>query len=125
MARLIGTCPKCQGNMFDEDGAIKCLQCSKEIGTKQDRTDFYMANSAAILNSETAVGRTATIKRFNIPPGTMPGLLKRLAAKNGDKPAPAPGPKTTDAIPELPAFSNDWAPEVQLKWLDIWAKRRQ
>jgi len=119
MAKLVATCPYCQGNLLDDHGVIKCLQCSREITGKGPSAKYHNANKEAILACVDQVGRPETIKRFRLPSSSLHSLLKRWGRQNGKKPAAAPAPAVTIMLPELPAFSNDWDSKVQIEWLRV------
>jgi hypothetical protein len=91
-----------------------------------ERHKFYEDNKQAILADVQSIGRTATCRKWNIPSGSLSILLRRWQEESRGKPPPPPPPPpghNSDIIlPELPAFSNDWTPEVQLKWLEVYDK---
>ena len=123
MATLIGICPKCQGNLYDEHDEIKCLQCGFEVNNIISRRKYYNTNFGAIMESYRQKGKKPTLARFKIPPGSLSRLLRIAKKRNGGKPEPVPAAIEAGSLPGLPAFSNDWPAEVQLKWLEVWAER--
>lgn len=123
MAQLLGKCPKCGGNIFLDGDIKKCLQCGLEIQGRVYTEAYYEQNIAEIIKDYNSLGRPRLIKKWHIPSGSFSKLRKRAVAKALLASRPAPVPQAGNHLPELPVFSSDWAPEVQLKWLEIWAEK--
>ena len=144
--RLPGRCPQCDGTFLIDEGVNKCVACSRTIEGIQDMQRYYKYNRPEIEADLKALGRKAAREKWCIPGGTMSGLLARWAKKD-KTPPPPPAPKPEKYLsvdgegviemgedhgpvlkpagfPVLPAFSNDWTPEVQIKWLEAWTSRR-
>jgi hypothetical protein len=86
-----------------------------------ERHKFYEDNKQSILSDVQSIGRPATSRKWGIPSGSLSLLLYRWGKESKGKPPPPPPPDPdSDILPELPAFSNDWTPEVQLKWLEVY-----
>jgi hypothetical protein len=89
-------------------------------------TDESGTAKEAIIADLLSLGRMATSKRWGIPKTTLlyleqRWLTERQRALLADG-SPPPLPSDLAILTEFPAFSNDWTPEVQLKWLEIYDK---
>lgn len=124
MATLVGRCAHCGGNLFVEDHARKCLQCGRTWISVTEIYQFYEDHKKDILADIADIGRSKTLEKWQIPSGSMSKLLNRWLHERPSARALAAASQSNNHLPELPAFSNDWAPEVQIKWLETWATRR-
>lgn len=124
MAKLLGKCPRCQGNLYDEHGTTKCLQCGYEISTPRDKRAWYQANKDAMVRDLVANGKEGVQRKWGIK-SQLISHLKHTPLYHQLKGQPAVVTKPlANHLPPLPAFSNDWSPEVQIKWLEVWGQRR-
>lgn len=100
--------------------AVNARWAKKQMNHQQimERHKFYEDNKQPILSDVQSIGRQATCKKWGIASGVLSLLLKRWQ-KEGKPPPPPP---TDSILPELPAFSNDWTPEVQLAWFQLYEK---
>jgi hypothetical protein len=93
------------------------------------KSDFYEKNKDSIIADLLHLGKPATRRKWRIPKGSLPRLMKKWltpeqeAAVNnvGLKAQPETG-HSDGGMPELPAFSDTWDPTVQVKWLEIYGK---
>lgn len=117
--RLPGRCPHCGGTfMVDEDGN-KCTACSRVVKGNITKGLYYEYNKDAILADIKLIGRRDTSRKWKIPQGSFSRLLTRWSKNGAYDLAPA-GRKSRAAGPfGLPAWSDSWGTELQLKWLDI------
>jgi len=103
-----------------EDGVNKCLACSRTIKGNHSKSKYHNYNKTAILADYAKIGQTSTCKKWNIPSGTIVGLVRRWGVKPLELPALELA-KTGEAGPfGLPAWSDSWGEELQLKWLEMW-----
>ncbi len=115
MTTLCGRCPKCQGNLFDDHGTIKCLQCGWEKVGARERQLFYQANEADMVRDLVNLGKTKTLAKWGIKPQHISHLkMSALYKERTSHKVEADG-QTDGKRPELPAFSDSWDPQVQLK----------
>ena len=76
---------------------------------------WYTKHRALILADIRQLGETKTRHRWGIPTGTWSKLMKRFNLRLGSA-----GPALMKSAPAFPDFSDSWAPEVQIKWLDVY-----
>jgi hypothetical protein len=113
-------CPKCNNPMHLKDGKYVCSVCSCEIMTRQSKRDYFEAEKENILDDIKTIGRPKTCTKWGISCSTLAGLIKRWGiASTRLRKSPAVSP-TNHATPPLPPFNDNWAPEVQLAWLEAW-----
>ena len=117
-------CSHCGGKLLKDEDGRKCLQCGRLWRTNSEVAEFYDSHKKEILADIADMGRPKTGKKWQIPSPSITGLLKRWLGEKPLGPKPAPERSDNHHGPELPAFSNDWTPEVQMKWLETWASRR-
>lgn len=124
MATLLGQCPKCGGNMYWEGDGLKCLQCGHGPLNKTQKHAYFLVNRDRILADIEKLGFGPTLRKWHLRSSNIHSL-RHSASFLGltGEPAPVPAP-SRNGLPHLPEFSNDWSPEVQIKWLEIWAERR-
>jgi len=100
------------------------MQCGRAWKKNYQVAEFYDSHKKEILADISEMGTVKAREKWQIPSPSMVGLLKRWLHTKESGPKPAPERSTDHHGPELPAFSNDWTPEVQIKWLETWASRR-
>jgi len=126
-------CYRCGGGLFKDDGLVKCMSCGAEHKTNQEIARYYNQNKEVILMDIKEIGPVATRKKWGIPDSTFRGLtikwgvfvpakrkVKREPAKDKD---PAGKPETEIikfVLPALPVWNDNWPPEIQKQWLEIW-----
>lgn len=103
----------------------------------QGRHEWFREHKKRLVDALLKMGAEAFQERYNLPRQIVSHLkadkqYKKLAKKS--PPAPAAGEKASkartprpkaprvDGLPQLPAWSDDWGPEVQTRWLDIYAR---
>lgn len=112
-------CIRCGGSLSRVDGAIKCIACGWEATTAQERHRFYVEHKEAIIKDIKELGPKATREKWQIPSGTMTGLKSKWRILPEQlRPDERPEPKL-EHLPQLPPWNDNWTPEVQIKWLDI------
>jgi len=100
MAKLLGRCPNCQGNLFIDGEDVKCLQCGwTKVGVKE-RQLWYQANRPDMIKDLVAMSNSQFLNKWQVPAQLIGHLKtdklyaelagKPPAAKRGPKPAPAP-----------------------------------
>jgi len=114
----------CGGAICYKDGAWSCADCNKDWITNAEKHEFLELHRSAIQRDVVELGSIKARKRWHIPSSTFSQLLKKWTAPETPAPPPVPVPKSDKHLPELPAFSNDWTAEVQVKWLEVWSQRR-
>lgn len=117
-------CTHCGGQLIRSEDGRKCLQCGRIWRTRPELCEFYDSHKKEILSDIADTGRPKTQKKWQLPSPTLTGLLKRWLHEKDSGPKKAPERSDNHPGPELPAFSNDWTPEVQIKWLEVYAARR-
>jgi len=125
-------CPKCDNPMSFEDGHWHCHVCGTVRYSRIERHRFFETNKEDILKDMSTLGRPETLTKWGIPQSSIISLLRRWGYRpsspepvqrrepQGDhheSPGPAP---VAGVLPPLPAFSDTWAPTVQLAWLCLW-----
>lgn len=96
------------------------------------RHDYYVAHKDEIIADLFALGNAATRKKWEIPIQTVHNLKSRWLTPEQRAqitrwgPGPAPSPLSSSSssgngrLPHFPEFSNNWEPEVQLQWLEVY-----
>lgn len=121
------TCPKCQGQLINENGRPVCLQCGHEPLTAVEHRKWYKDSVHEMINDLLANGPEAVEKKWRVKPQMIghlrlhPHYLKNLKGPTEDTPV-RPMKKTTEkqGLPPLPSFNDNWSSEVQVKWLTVW-----
>jgi len=133
-----GECKKCGQKVefpFDGIGEKRILSVGNikrggELKKKAERMKFYKENKEAIISDLAELGGPQTRKKWGIPSSTLAYLKKRWGMPvkgRGQKQTceqAVPGKERVslrkDGLPPFPAFSENWAPEVQAKWLEVY-----
>lgn len=128
-------CAKCGGTITDDGERPVCINCGYEplakpapgviknveaVVTVEKRPNnpekarvWFHKHLQEVQADLLAIGNKATCEKWGIKHQMVSHIKSsRPAAKNT---AAAPG-----SAPQLPAFSDSWQPEVQIKWLDVW-----
>jgi len=113
-------CRHCGGSLIYEDGERKCLSCGRTWKTLSELHRFYEEHKVEILQDIAELGRPAATKKWMIPASTLSLLLKCWFNLHDYPPSQIAAPGHNGKMPRLPAFSNDWPPEVQLAWLETY-----
>jgi len=114
------TCPKCGAPAIKSDGGWHCsAMCGHDNMSALEKHTFIQTNIKEIVNDFRTKGSVKTIDRWKISSSTLYNLpeIREIVEHKAYSRFSGDG-----AIPSLPEFSNDWTPEVQLKWLEIWEK---
>lgn len=104
--------------------AVNTRWANKQMNHQQimERHKYYEDNKQPILSDVQSIGRPATCRKWGMPSGSLSLILARWQKESKGNPPPPPPSHNSDILLELPAFSNDWTPEVQMKWLEIYDK---
>ncbi len=106
--------------------------------SKKAAKDYYHANREQILAEIKYYGTAETARRWGIASGTMTGLKRRwgqviesrqprvkssrrqvLKTFPGDRAGSPVKPSKENVQLALPPWNDNWVPEVQVKWLDV------
>ena len=130
MERYRSRCRRCGGTLAKEGDEIRCTSCGWTYFSNHERSRYYNLNRLNILNDLKTHGRKFIIQKYQIPKGTITGLLKKWALQQDQELLPTPHFTGYDRhftsipsmppLPPLPPFQDAWPPEVQLLWLSIW-----
>jgi len=110
--------------MYWEENGLKCLQCGNGPLCKRQKHAYLVVNRDRILADLKKLDFGATCKKWHLSSSNIYNLRKGWKPQPVELPVPVQEPVANFILPELPAFSNDWDPAVQLKWLEVWATRR-
>lgn len=124
MEKAPAKCVHCGGTLLKEDGERKCLSCGRTWKNKTERHRFYDEHRYEILKDVADIGRQATREKWQIPSATMHQILTSWLDEKERSPGPGADRSTNGHKPAFPEFSNEWDPQVQIKWLEVWALRR-
>jgi DNA-directed RNA polymerase subunit RPC12/RpoP len=119
-------CPKCKGKLRwdNEEKEFVCLTCGYRRRSSLSKHKFYELNKKEILADFNTLGVSGMRKKWGIPNSSWVQLRERwgvgIEAEQPLQAVSTPNGKAPQ-LPEFPPFSDNWVPEVQLKWLDIWA----
>lgn len=105
------------------------------MANNRERHRYYEEHREEIVANLKTTGLRATSKKWNIPRSSINTLLARwLTQEERDaiprrrgrpsarqKRSSLPRPANAHQ-PKFPDFSNEWAPPVQLKWLELYEK---
>jgi hypothetical protein len=111
-------CPKCRGKLVPDDGELKCINCGHVQTSRSEKHKFYEVHKQEILADADRLGEQAMRNKWGIPSTSwyqLKGRWSPLVAAT----SPPNGPPT-GTLPPLPPFNDQWVPEVQIKWLEIW-----
>lgn len=146
----IGTCenPECGERRqfpWEKGGKVTVLRESKLKSEKgspsrekikynvHERHRFYQDNMQAIIDDLLSIGRIATRKKWDmrhnstlfnlemrwLTPQQRARIIQVSLAIQAGMPIPTP---SNNGLPDFPAFSMAWPPEIQLKWLEIYER---
>lgn len=114
-------CKKCGAKTVKEYGIETCLSCGTEVVSVKDRSRFISANLPDILKDSRELGCKATAKKWRISGSTLWKLRKEALPTVSHQGRAPPVAASHNGRPPLPVFDTTWAPEVQIKWLEVWA----
>ena len=112
-------CPKCNSQMIDDGGLWKCLSCGRELEDSKAKHRWFEENKDAIIETYQSGAAGGLRNEWGISPSTWFTLRKRwgvaLVSKTekGEKAVPS------NNLPQLPLWQDNWAPEVQVRYLDL------
>lgn len=92
-----------------------------EALSKLERHEWFEVNRARILVDVERYGYSKAREKWDIVPATWSLTMRRWGVALVRQTWEPRRPENVG--PQLPEFSNDWTPEVQLKWLEIYDKR--
>lgn len=127
-------CPQCGKEALyknKETQGCVCMNCSKEIKGTHEMHLFIQANGKEIAKDYLEMTTEEVLYKWGISNSALYRISEIIEIRaNKPKSRGRPhliAPKSVKAdnrsnehLPQFPIFSNDWASEVQLKWLDIY-----
>jgi hypothetical protein len=103
-------------------------QPPKSTSTKES-LQFYRGNKAQMIQDLISYGKDSFLQLWKVKPQIISHLksdklYKKLLdqMKTPSPPSPELQKALVDRLPALPPWSENWAPEVQVRWLDIYEK---
>jgi len=105
-----------------KQGELTVIKPGKEDWSKMSnykRRDWHHRNSQQILSDIQRMGEIKTREKWQMPASTWTGLMKRWKLRAVEHLSESPERSKT-IMPAFPVFSDDWSPEVQLKWLETY-----
>ena len=102
--------------------------------SKMEKHRHYEEHKEEILADLRSMGRPVTLKKWNIPNGTMSQLEKRWlsplerhdltlrsrAERSQAERRQAERKNGGNSLPSFPEFSTDWPESVQIKWIEVY-----
>lgn len=88
---------------------------------QKGRLKWYKDHKKEMIDDLITMGKKAFLKKWSVPPQ----LLSHLQSDEYYEERKAPPAKSrlgTDTLPPLPSWNDNWAPEVQVRWLTIYEK---
>lgn len=113
-------CPKCKGTLLASYGIKTCINCGATPMSDKERLEWWKDNKALIAKDVKALGAKATIKKWSIPHQLVGTLTRWQKSKPPQVAAVSSKQHLNSALPPLPEFKDQWMPDVQKRWLDIW-----
>ena len=108
-------CQRCGGLAPYEEGVYKCMSCGYEEVDRHVFYEFIEVNKSEILEDTKVLGTVKTRKKWQIPKDVWAVVIRRWGLKKVWAVPPA-----TNGLPKLPAWRNDWPPELKVKWLETY-----
>ena len=105
-------CSRCGGSIVEK----KCISCGEELPNPTAKGKFIKANAQEIADDYITMGSTRVCLKWGFGTAALyriPEVRKAMGQPRGD------------GLPLFPVWSNEWATEVQLKWLEIWEKQKE
>ena len=120
MSAVRTKCRHCGGKLISEEGVLKCLSCGREQLSKRQARLYYESHKDEICADYQKMGRAATMAKWGMAAATLYSILKKeqIPLKRGSYHSSAPS--HNGVLPPLPAYSNEWPLEVQIKWLETY-----
>lgn len=113
-------CSRCGGSLLFENGRGHCLSCGFDKVNVRDRHQFIESNKDEILEDIKSLGSTKTRKKWGLSTSTIAKLSTPKSHVIRASVSTSHPPCHNVKLPELPPYSEQWDPSVQLKWLDIY-----
>ena len=97
--------------------------------SSMEKHRHYEEHKEEILADLRSIGRPATLKKWNIPNGTMSQLEKRwlsplerhdLTLRSHAERSQIKRKNGGNSLPSFPEFSPDWPESVQIKWIEVY-----
>lgn len=105
-------CPRCRTASLVNG---KCLSCGHKKRSAEELRKLIEANAEEIAQDYSMFGASKVYEKWDISASTLYRIpqVRNYMKKPRTKRSP-------DGIPPFPIFSDSWASDVQLKWLEIW-----
>ena len=135
-------CPRCKGTLTTDGGEPVCLNCGYRPISRTDTAENtdkdqdqvieprpkdpvkmvkWNAKYRSLIRADyEALGKKATLKKWQITACSLGQLVKNRKTPPSQQQPPDPEPNNNRDGPDLPAFRNEWQPEVQIKWFDCY-----
>ena len=105
-------CPRCRTNSLVNG---ECLSCGWKRTPPEEQRKYIEANADEIAIDYANMGSIKVREKWGISNSALYRIPQVRAFMHKPRTKRSP-----DGIPPLPLFSDSWASEVQLKWLEIW-----
>jgi len=119
----------CISQVKDSQAKISQLKEDDMVINNMEKHRYYEEHKEEILADLRSMGRPATLKKWNIPNGTMSQLEKRwlpplerhdLTLRSYTERSRAKRKNGGNSLPSFPEFSDDWPKSVQIKWIEVY-----
>jgi len=113
-------CGECGGELKPEEDRLVCSVCGRPVFSRGLRHRYLERNKNAILKDMENLTRVQVIKKWGIPSSTLCRILRRWGYRTelSLPKDPMSKARTNGHLPVFPEFSNEWAPKVQLAWIN-------
>ncbi len=110
-------CRQCGGVApYDVDeGGYKCPTCGRLEVARHILYEFVEVNKVEILEDAQKLGTQKTRVNWGIPKDMWAVIIRRWGLRKVWA-----VPPSTNGLPKLPAWRNDWPPELKVKWLEAY-----
>jgi hypothetical protein len=148
MAVIIDSkCKKCGGTITSDGGNPTCINCGwsslenpgpavlkevKIVAVVEKRPEdnklqrpWFRKHKAEIREDIIRLGASDAAKKWGYPYQMAGAFLKPEKGRKTPAAADRQNTPRLGDLPGLPAFVDGWAPEVQIKWLEVWQSSRR
>lgn len=108
-------CRRCGEPAPFEEGVSKCLSCGQEEVDRRQRHKFLEGNKGEILRDVLTIGSTKAKQKWGLSDATFETIKRRWQLRKVWS-----VPLTTNGLPKLPAWRDDWPDELKLKWFEAY-----